>query len=302
MHQVPISSPYSVNWQSPVNTTAGLNAGLRLWYLAAPIFAWSGTGADGVLNNLLRSYQATAETGMQIVANGGAGASFLPRPGGWGCFKFSAGADQQIAIPGNLFASNAAGTIALWVMWDNSAQDQGFGSRYGYCTGKTNASSTYNNYILALTTNDADTAKVSWYPYSGSATATCTTTTTPGRWVWNHFCVTFKSGAHTIHVNGVQEDSGTTAGTMNSGVDNFLIGGLENSVNPSYLSGAVDDFRFYDRILSDTEVSQLYRESKSYYPRLLRRWTINTETPRTRTFNPAWAARCNQYSTAGILT
>lgn len=301
MHRVPVSSPYAVNWQSPVNENAGLNAGLRLWYLSAPIFAWSGTGSDGVLNNLLRSYQATAETGMQIIANGGAGSSFLPRPGGWGCFKFSAGADQQITIPGDLFASLSAGTIAFWVMWDSAAQDQYSGTRYGVCFGRTNAGSTYNNMMVELDTNDADTAKITFNPYTGAAAATCTSTTTPGRWVWNHVCVTTKTGAHALYVNGVQESTGSTAGSYNSDTTAARLGGYKHSSAPSYMSGAMDDFRFYDRILSDTEVSQLYRESKSYYPNLLRRWRRTIELPSASTFQPAWAARCNKYMSAGMM-
>lgn len=299
MHKVPDASPYSVNWQSPVNENAGLNAGLRLWYLAAPIFAWSGTGSDGVLNNLLRSYQATAETGMQIIANGGAGASFLPRPGGWGCFKFAAAADQQITIPGNLFASLTAGTLAFWVMWDDAVQDTFVGSRYGLCLGRVDGGASYNNLIVGLTTSSAATAKIYYSPYAYNVHA-CETTTTPGNFVWNHACVTTKSGAHALYINGVLESTGSTAGSFSSDTSSLRLGGRGAST-PSYMSGAMDDFRFYDRILSDTEVSQLYRESKSYYPNLLRRWRRTIELPSASTFKPAWAARCNKYMSAGMM-
>lgn len=300
MRHFPPSSPYAVNWQNPVNLRASLNAGLRLWYLVAPPFAGYGTTA-GVLNNLLRSYQATVEANCVLTANGGAGASFKPRPGGWGCAVMAAAADQQITIPGNLFSSLAEGTIAFWVMWDSATQDQYSGTRYGVCFGRTNSGSSFNNLMIELDTSDADTAKITYNPYTGTAAATCTSTTTPGRWVWNHVCVTTKTGAHALYVNGVQESTGATAGSFNSATDAARWGGYKHSSAPSYMSGAVDDFRFYDRVLSDTEVCELYHESRNFYPTLLQRWTDSTRLPKSSTFQAAWAARCNKYMTAGSL-
>ena len=270
------SNPYFVNWQSPVVMTHGLNRGLRLWYLCSP---WNGvndgTPSSVTMNNLLRGFQGTSTAATKLYGSNGAVPSlgYPPRPGGWGALYPAASGTGGLTIPSSYFPSLTKGTFAFWVLYDSQNQPLLLTGKYGNCLGKTNsASSSYNNFLITLSTTNPTTAKFQWNPYSSSASPTATSTTSPGAATWHHLCVTTTSGSHVLYVDGVQEDSGATTGTYNSGVHSMYWGCYPNSSVPTWMYGMVDDFRFYDRILNSEEVSVLYRESRTFYPSLLRRW------------------------------
>ncbi len=66
-----------------------------------------------------------------------------------------------------------------------------------------------------------------------------------------------------LYVDGSLEDSETnTLSTSLTGSDAFEIGRYNNMSNDTYFSGSIDDVRIYNRALSATEITQLYKMGK----------------------------------------
>lgn len=76
---------------------------------------------------------------------------------------------------------------------------------------------------------------------------------------WSHVVITDDaSGNYVFYINGAVDSSGNHAGAFNSA---SLRIGRDADVS-AYFKGAMDDFRFYNRALSATEVLQLYNAGK----------------------------------------
>lgn len=85
--------------------------------------------------------------------------------------------------------------------------------------------------------------------------------------VWQHVAVTFnRSGNMTRYLNGVQTGTADSITTVSSLVDNtneFRIGARDATGDELPFKGAIDDVRVYNRVLSASEVKQLYLLGKS---------------------------------------
>lgn len=84
---------------------------------------------------------------------------------------------------------------------------------------------------------------------------------------WYHLVFTYdkiNNNRHCLYVNGVQVYNNTFAGTYTNSTGNsyFSIGAqLDGSSNLSrFFQGKIDDFRFYDGLLSASEVNDLFNE------------------------------------------
>jgi hypothetical protein len=88
---------------------------------------------------------------------------------------------------------------------------------------------------------------------------------------WHHIVVNFnKTGsASGIYINGVSDKIGFTAGTTSFDMSGFTAahkwkwgrGDFESfniAVSPKYFKGSIDDIRFFNRVLSQAEVDELY--------------------------------------------
>ena len=83
---------------------------------------------------------------------------------------------------------------------------------------------------------------------------------------WHHIVLTrdAPTGNVTIYIDGLLDKSGSSeSGTV--GTSFSSIGRIENtnsSKNPKYFSGDLDELKIYDRVLSDTDVQQIYNNEK----------------------------------------
>ena len=79
---------------------------------------------------------------------------------------------------------------------------------------------------------------------------------------WQHVAMV-RSGSSgdwtcTLYLNGLLDNSGTTASNPN-GVNEEVTIGREGSASNRYFNGPLDDIRVYNRALSTGEVNKLYQ-------------------------------------------
>ena len=75
---------------------------------------------------------------------------------------------------------------------------------------------------------------------------------------WYHVVATFSSsGTCTLYANGVSNGTSTGVGILNNSLNMFSLGSICHA-NFAAFNGYLADFRVYNRILSSSEVSQLY--------------------------------------------
>ncbi|MDO8668626.1 MAG: LamG domain-containing protein [bacterium] len=80
---------------------------------------------------------------------------------------------------------------------------------------------------------------------------------------WHYVVGTYDGSNMRIYVDGVQKNSVGKTGAMDTTGYNFHIG-TRSSV-PTYFQGLLDDVRIYNRVLSATEITQLYNFGLSKY-------------------------------------
>lgn len=76
---------------------------------------------------------------------------------------------------------------------------------------------------------------------------------------WHHVVITFDNDEMILYIDGKKEASIVKKFTNKYlAGDSILIGNSANTKNKRYLLGAVDDIRFYDRVISAEDVNDLY--------------------------------------------
>lgn len=76
---------------------------------------------------------------------------------------------------------------------------------------------------------------------------------------WFHVAITFDNTALSIYVNGKHEGSmPRNYETTYLDADSVMVGHTANKKNQRYTAGSVDDVEFYDRVLTGTEINDLY--------------------------------------------
>jgi len=99
----------------------------------------------------------------------------------------------------------------------------------------------------------------------GLATNNLYSTQTITNGQWYHIVATFDSSSITqkIYIDGVQNATQTTTGTMTANSNTLKIGYSQGTGDSSnYFNGNIDDVRVYNRALSPSEVKQLYLMGK----------------------------------------
>ena len=87
-------------------------------------------------------------------------------------------------------------------------------------------------------------------------------TTTLSTGVWQHVALTIDAAGNAVlYLNGVQEATGNARGGMSVSAGNYLIGaywagGVISSA--SHFDGALDELQIYNRVLTPSEISELY--------------------------------------------
>jgi len=156
----------------------------------------------------------------------------------------------------NIF--DGGGTVSMWISADSD--------------GELDTGRIFDNAVSYLNTQNESGGAVKLRFIRGFST-------TAGIWVtdnavvsigsWTHVVMTYDNGNvannPTIYVNGVSvaaTETQTPIGTRNTSVGNNLYIGSETTVAACF-DGKIDDFRFYNRVLSQTEITSLY---DSYNP------------------------------------
>lgn len=112
-----------------------------------------------------------------------------------------------------------------------------------------------NDFVLGGTRSTTGTNRLSFFVGSGNVTTTGNQSINTGQWTLLTVTRNATNGEVRLFVNGVL-DATATAGTaqLNSN-PNIHIGG--NTLDGRYFNGAIDDVRFYSRVLTPAEISTL---------------------------------------------
>jgi len=117
-----------------------------------------------------------------------------------------------------------------------------------------------NNYDWRLYWGSSDPDKRLWFEGSSTGISSGSNYLTLGN--WNHVVVT-KSGSGSsstgkIYLNGVEVGSGTIGTINNSYSDIHLMRANIGNAGQAYSDGKLDDFAFFNRVLSASDVVNLY--------------------------------------------
>ena len=77
---------------------------------------------------------------------------------------------------------------------------------------------------------------------------------------WHHVAISSSNGAMVLYVDGVKVDSIKSEYDLSSSTK-MNIGGMDYDTG-SYMTMKIDNVRFYQRVLSDTEVKEIYNDEK----------------------------------------
>lgn len=171
-------------------------------------------------------------------------------------FQFD-GTDDYIELPDESAFDFTAFTISFWVRIATLPTPPGPYTPGYYCV-INKGSFNLGNYTIRL-------SKTGGASYCNLSYAHCTST---GNWstgCWEninlnryyHIAITMSDQIRS-YIDGALE---CTSSSMTPAVldnDRVLIGKLRSATDPYYFEGIIDDVRFYDRALSDTEVADLY--------------------------------------------
>jgi hypothetical protein len=162
------------------------------------------------------------------------------------------GVDDYVRISNHLGASF---TIACWVKTTQVFPQvdptfQGTGIIWADVGGGA------NDFILGGTRSAGGVNRLSFFVGSGGDISTSgTQNISTGQWM--HLAVTRdgNNGAVRLYVNGTLDGSGTAGTAVLNANPNIHIGG--NTLDGRYFNGAIDDVRFYSRVLSQAEIATL---------------------------------------------
>ena len=148
--------------------------------------------------------------------------------------------NDSIEMP-NITIPNGATGIATYTFWVRVDTSGGLQRPWG---SETHNEARFSGGLLMV--NDL---------FEGTAKATATTVLVVGDWFFFGFTGDANANTHEIYTNGVLEDSATDA--IGSTVGTSLSFGVRTGTSQN-LTGALDDWRMYDRILSSEEIATIH--------------------------------------------
>lgn len=112
-----------------------------------------------------------------------------------------------------------------------------------------------NDFVIGGTRSTGGVNRLSFFVGSGNVTTTGNQEISTGE--WTHLAVSRNAtnGEVRLYVNGIFDGSATGGTAVLNGNPNIHIGG--NTLDSRYFNGAIDDVRFYSRVLSQGEISTL---------------------------------------------
>lgn len=171
------------------------------------------------------------------------------------------GGGEEIRMS-NFFPFTSTGaplSITLWMKTTTTKEVAGIVSHYKACsyTPDTHFHMTLYNYAPSQNFN----LLVQRIPHIGITTPR--TVVADGE--WHHVALTFLNGTGSLYVDGSLAGQSTNASTTNFDRNmDIVLGSFHTSVCPQdhHFVGDLDDVRFYDRALADSEIEQLYSRAE----------------------------------------
>lgn len=166
----------------------------------------------------------------------------------------------------NAFDSLTSMSVCSWVYPTNNTIDGGI-------VNKTYDSST-DGFLLFLDTSGVGGSKLySFFIADSASTANTRIESAANSAVtgaWTHICGTFTAGSSTglrMYINGSEVAGSPVSTTSISGIDagprHFYIGSRDLGITP--FTGNIDEVRVYNRVLSSSDVTELYNETSQNY-------------------------------------
>tara|TARA_R100001244_G_C5146270_1_gene128840 strand:- start:80 stop:1045 length:966 start_codon:yes stop_codon:yes gene_type:complete len=154
--------------------------------------------------------------------------------------------------------ADSAFSISLWFFWDGSGNPRGF-------VGNEDSGTTTGGFWVLSRSTDA---KLHLQSYDGSTehiSATWTDSTTVGDSAWHHFVLTF-DGSQTwaMWIDGTKMNLADSTGVYSAPSQVVSFGG---SAAYSDFPGKMDEILWYDRVLSDQDIADLYNDGDgTFFP------------------------------------
>jgi len=139
-------------------------------------------------------------------------------------------------------------TISLWVKPNNNSWVNVFSRTDGGLVNTTDEIRINGNGKFEHYTLDTVAPKV----------VTGTTTVAPGTW-YNVTITATSNGMARLYVNGVEQGTAVSIGSLWNGGDRFMLGGA--AINTGSLNGMIDDVRIYESALSSSDILAIYNST-----------------------------------------
>lgn len=151
----------------------------------------------------------------------------------------------------------SVGTISAWVSFGGT----GAYSRWMCCLTKNSAPSSYWSHQLGINSNYLPSA----YLWDGSQRNIAGTTPVNLN-QWYHLCYRWIAGQnHSIFLNGNKENTLTIGTPQTSDLNQFWFGKPSQYFGNINFDGKIGELVFYNRALSDSEITQNFNNTVSYY-------------------------------------
>jgi hypothetical protein len=226
---------FPINWQAP------LNRGLLSWWLRTPVLVSTARWLD------VCEKSHGALTGS-VTWSGSA------RPGGWGAPAFAGTEYITPALPTRFELGVGDWTTAAWIKPTNVSVDRVIWAKCAAAAWESAAKTWYLKASTGLQVLDT------------YGVVAVNSTSAPTMGAWSHVAVSFlnSSNAVVFYLNGRADGSTTYALTADNAAHVLRFGALTSGLEIPWI-GAMDDLRFYNRVLSAEEILRLYHASRMGY-------------------------------------
>jgi len=97
------------------------------------------------------------------------------------------------------------------------------------------------------------------------------------RYTWHHLVMAYDNNTIQFYIDGKKEGEVNKGfETLFSPNDSVIVGVSANAKNNRFLNGAVDDIEFYNKMLSETEVLELYRAPNPNKSMVIFNWILGS--------------------------
>lgn len=179
---------------------------------------------------------------------------------GRGCFNFD-GSTSNILLPTNFFSYPSLTTFTI-SLWFKSNQSNG-GTIFGQQNTSTPNSSTGYVPIIYLRSDGYIRVEPFW---TGATSNFVLSSIALNNNNWHNIITTFSSGTHQLYIDGIynSQQTGRTLANYTSTYYYFIGAGYSagRGLGSNYFNGNITGFAFYNKSLSENEVSQNYNATK----------------------------------------